>query len=328
MQSIELVLGVDIGGTNTALGLVDREGHCRATDVMPTQGDQPASIFFNRLQGRAQALLQGLGPVFQLSAIGMGAPNANYYRGTIENPPNLSWGRVDLRAELAPYFQVPVVATNDANAAALGEMHFGAARGMRDFMVITLGTGLGSGIVVKGELVYGSTGFAGEVGHMIVEPGGRLCGCGRLGCLETYASATGLRRTVRELLATGSETSELRGIPFERLSAKEIFDAAQKGDPIALEAFEFTGDILGRKLADAVVFTSPEAIILFGGLAAAGELIFKPTRRALQENLFSVFRDTVKLLPSGIQGGNAAVLGAAALAWDALAKAARPTSGR
>jgi len=322
--AVEVVLGVDIGGTNTALGLVDREGHCRATEVMPTQGDSSASGFFHRFQGRAWALLRGLGPGFRLAAIGLGAPNTNYYRGTLEHPPNLSWGIVDLRAELAPYFQVPLAVTNDANAAALGEMHFGAARGMRDFMVITLGTGLGSGIVVNGELVYGSTGFAGEVGHMIVEPGGRLCGCGRLGCLETYASATGLRRTVRELLATGSEVSGLRGIPFERLSAKEIFDAAQKGDPIALEAFEFTGDILGRKLADAVVFTSPEAIILFGGLAAAGELLFKPTRRALEENLFSVFRNTVKLLPSGIQG-NAAILGAAALGWDALAKATEST---
>jgi len=323
MLSLELVLGVDIGGTNTALGLVDRGGHCHATAVMPTKGDQAAPIFFGRLHARVQALLEGLGPGFHLAAIGMGAPNANYYRGTIENPPNLSWDFVDIRAELAPYFQVPVVATNDANAAALGELHFGAARGMRDFIVITLGTGLGSGIVVDGKLVYGSTGFAGEVGHVIAEPGGRLCGCGRLGCLETYASATGICLTAHELLAASSEASILRQLLPDRISSRRIFEAAQEGDRLAREAFEITGELLGRKLADAVVFTSPEAIILFGGLAAAGELLFEPTRRALEANLFSVFRGSVKLLPSGIQGGNAAILGTAALGWDALANPAR-----
>lgn len=324
MASPDLALGVDIGGTNTALGLVDREGHCRATDVIPTLGDSSASAFFHRLQARAHALLQGLGSGFQLSVIGVGAPNANYYRGTLEHPPNLNWGHVDLRAELAPYFQVPVAVTNDANAAALGEMRFGAAKGLRDFMVITLGTGLGSGIVVRGELVYGSTGFAGEIGHVIAEPGGRLCGCGRRGCLETYASATGLCRTVQELLATRSGPSALRGTLLEQLSSKGIFDAATQGDPVALEAFARTGDLLGRKLADAVAYTSPEAIILFGGLADAGELLFEPTRRALNANLFSVFRDSVRLLPSGIKG-NAAILGAAALGWDALVKPSQPS---
>ncbi len=315
-----LVLGVDIGGTNTSLGLVDQEGRCHASDSMPTRGDQAPQLFFQRLHARAQGLLEGLGEGFELLGIGMGAPNANYARGTIENPPNLSWGRVDLRLEWSPYFQVPVVATNDANAAALGEMHFGAARGMRDFMVITLGTGLGSGIVVDGRLVYGSTGFAGEVGHVIVDPQGRLCGCGRRGCLETFASATGIRRTVLELLEAGSLATELREVPPPELSSRRIFEAAQGGDALALEAFRITGDILGRKLADAVVFTSPEAIILFGGLAGAGALLFDPTRRALEENLFPIFRNTVKLLPSGIQGGQAAILGASALGWDALTK--------
>lgn len=328
MAMTALVLGVDIGGTNTALGLVDSEGNCHAADVMPTRGEQPARTFFHRLHACAQGLLDSLGSGCELAAIGMGAPNANYYRGTIENPPNLSWGHVDIRGELAPYFQVPVVATNDANAAALGEMQFGAARGLRDFIVITLGTGLGSGIVVNGELVYGSTGFAGEIGHVIVDPEGRLCGCGRRGCLETYASATGILRTIRELMASRSEASELRELPPEGLTSRRIFEAAQRGDALALEAFAITGEILGRKLADAVVYTSPEAIILFGGLAAAGELLFGPTRRALEENLFPVFRHTVKLLPSGIQGGNAAVLGAGALGWDLLAKRDRSPQGR
>ena len=321
MAGTELVLGVDIGGTNTALGLVDRQGACCAEDVIPTRGDQPAKAFFDRLHVSAQGLLASLGPEVGLAAIGMGAPNANCHRCTIENPPNLRWGRVDIRAELAPYFQVPILATNDANAAALGEMHFGAARGLRDFIVITLGTGLGSGLVVNGELVYGSTGFAGELGHLTVNPEGRICGCGRRGCLETYASATGIRQTVRELLETRAEASELRDVPSGQITSRRIFEAAQRGDRLAQEAFEFTGDILGRKLADAVAFTSPEAIILFGGLAAAGAHIFEPTRRALEANLFPLFKGTVRLLPSGIQEGNAAVLGAAALGWSLLGTA-------
>ena len=320
MANTAVVLGVDIGGTNTALGFVNREGRCLASDCMPTCGDQPAPVFFRRLHARAQSLLATLGPGFEFAAIGIGAPNANYLRGTIENPPNLSWDRVDIKAELAPYFKVPVAATNDANAAALGEMYFGAARGMRDFIVITLGTGLGSGIVVNGELLYGSTGMAGELGHVIVDPEGRECGCGRRGCLETYASATGILHTVRELLDARSIATELRDIPEAELSSQRIFEAAQKGDALALEAFEITGDILGRKLADAIAFSSPEAILLLGGLASAGELIFNPTRRAMEENLFSVFKNTVQLLPSGIQGGHAAILGAGALGWDALSK--------
>jgi glucokinase len=320
MAMTDVVLGVDIGGTNTELGLVDRAGRIRANTVMPTKGEQAAPVYFGRLQAKALALLEGLGPNFRLMAIGIGAPNANFYRCTIENPPNLSWDLVDIRAELSPYFSVPVAATNDANAAALGELYFGAGRGLRDFIVITLGTGLGSGIVVNGELLYGSTGFAGELGHVIVDPQGRLCGCGRRGCLETYASATGLRRTVRELVESRADASGLRAIPPDQLTAKRVFEAAEAGDPIAIEAFEFTGDLLGRKLADAVVFSSPAAIILFGGLAAAGERLFAPTRKALEANLFPVFRNTVKLLPSGIQGGNAAILGAAALGWDAVEK--------
>ena len=326
MAKTGLVLGVDIGGTNTALGLIDREGICHGADSMPTRGDQPVQEFFRRLNERAQGLLGAVGEGFELLGIGMGAPNANYARCTIENPPNLSWDYVDLRAEWSPYLRVPVAATNDANAAALGEMRFGAARGLKDFIVITLGTGLGSGIVVDGRMVYGSTGLAGELGHLIVDPEGRLCGCGRRGCLETYASATGILRTVSELLEGGSRATELRDIPRGELTSRRVFEAARRGDEVALEAFRITGEILGRKLADAVVFSSPEAIILFGGLAGAGELLFGPTRRAMEANLFPVFRGTVRLLPSGIQG-NAAILGAAALGWEALAQGAQTSRG-
>jgi glucokinase len=320
MVYTDIVLGVDIGGTNTKLGYVDRTGRCIADEVMPTHSEEPPGVFFKRLHAQAERLRSAVDPAHRLLGIGIGAPNANYYKGTIEHPPNLSWVWVDIRAELGPYYQVPIVATNDANAAALGEMLFGAAKNMRDFIVITLGTGLGSGIVVNGELVYGTSGFAGEIGHTIVDPAGRPCGCGRRGCLEVYVSATGLRLTVAELLAQRDTSSTLRNLDFEELSSRSIFEAAQDGDPLALEAFALMGDLLGRKLADAVAYTSPEAIFLFGGLAAAGELLFAPVRRALEENLLDIYRNTVKLLPSGIPHGKAAILGASALIWNELSK--------
>jgi len=320
MTYTDIVLGVDIGGTYTKFGYVDRQGRCLADGVMPTRSSEPPAVFFKRFQDQEEQLRSTLAPSHRLLGIGIGAPNANYYKGTIELPPNLSWEWVDLRAELAPYYQVPIVATNDANATALGELLFGAAQGMRDFIVITLGTGLGSGIVVGGQLVYGATGLAGEIGHVIVDPGGRLCGCGRRGCLEMYASATGLRLTVAELLAARKDPSPLRKLGFEELSAKQIFEAAQEGDPFALEGFEATGELLGRKLADAVAYTSPEAIFLFGGLTAAGDFLFRPVRRALEENLLNIYRGTVQLLPSGIPAGKAAILGASALIWQELTK--------
>ena len=320
MICTELVLGIDIGGTNTKFGYVDREGRCLADGTMPTCSEEPPAAFFGRLHARTEQLRASLEPDHQLLGIGLGAPNANYYRGTIELPPNLSWEWVDLRAELAPYYRIPVAATNDANAAALGEMLFGAAGGMRDFIAITLGTGLGSGIVVNGEMVYGASGFAGELGHTVVDPAGRPCGCGRRGCLETYVSATGLKTTAVELLASTGAPSLLRDTPLDDLSAQDIGEAARKGDALAREAFEFTGALLGRKLADAVAFTSPEAIFLLGGLVAAGELLFAPARRALEDSLLDVYRGTVKLLPSGVPAGRAAVLGAAALGWTELAK--------
>jgi glucokinase len=318
MAAIEIALGVDIGGTNTVFGYVDRNGNCLASTSIPTNAHQQAVLYFDRLQEAAKALLCAIKENTQLVGIGIGAPNANYYKGTIEHPPNLNWEYVDVKATLKKYYGVPVAITNDANAAALGEMRFGAAQGMKDFIVITLGTGLGSGIVANGELIYGADGFAGEIGHTIVDPDGRQCGCGNRGCLETYASATGLCRTASELICNSTEPSELRSVSYEKLTSRMIFEMAQRGDRLALEAFEYTGQILGTKLADSVAHLSPEAIIFFGGLALAGDLIFKPTKRALEQHLFPNFRNKVKLLPSRLTAGNTAVLGASALIWTDL----------
>jgi glucokinase len=265
--------------------------------------------------------MRPLAGAYVLRGIGIGAPNANFYRGTVENPPNLNWkGVVNVVALVRKYYDLPVAVTNDANAAALGEMLYGAAKGLKNFIVITLGTGVGSGIVSSGELVYGADGFAGEIGHTTVDPNGRECGCGGRGHLETYASATGICRTVGELLAIRRAESPLRNIAPADLTSKMIADAAGKGDPIAKEAFEYTGRILGMKLADSVAHLSPEAIILFGGLAAAGALIFDPTQRSLEEYLLSIFRNKVKLLPSGLTTGDTAVLGASALIWNEILK--------
>ena len=318
--SRKVVLGIDIGGTNTKFGYVDRAGKCLASATIPTNGQQPAGQFFNRLHKAAKQLLGDLKGKCELIGIGMGAPNANYHRATIEHPPNLGWDFVDVRAELEKYSSLPIAVTNDANAAALGEMIFGAARGMKDFIVITLGTGLGSGIVANGELIYGADGFAGEIGHTTVDPNGRLCACGRRGCLETYCSATGLCRTVHELMCNTTESSELRKVSYTDLTAQMVSKAARRGDHLALQAFEACGNTLGMKLADSVAHLSPEAIILFGGLAAAGDLIFEPTKRSLEEHLFPIFRNKVELLPSQLMESNAAVLGASALIWKLVEK--------
>ncbi len=315
MEQRNLVLGIDIGGTNTALGLVDLEGRCHGTTTLPTLAKEPPDLYFPRLRAAAQTLLAAHGGTATLKGIGVGAPNANALTGMVEDPPNLAWGRVDLRERLEPDFGVPVSATNDANAAALGELYFGAAKGMADVLVITLGTGLGSGLIVGGRLVLGCTGMAGELGHVTVDRAGRPCGCGRRGCLETYVSATGLVNTVLAWLAESGRPSELRSVPAETITSKRIHEAALGGDPLALEAFAFTGTLLGQKLADSVAHTSPQAIILFGGLAHAGELLFAPVREALEANLFPPYRGTVRVLPSGLSD-NAAVLGAAALAWQ------------
>jgi glucokinase len=320
MNTIEVVLGVDIGGTNSKFGYVDKSGNLLVEGEMLTEAHRPADEFFDRLHTEAENLFASKINQLKLIGIGLGAPNGNYYKGTIEQPPNLSWKYVDVVATLRRWYSIPIALTNDANAAALGEMLFGAAKGMKDFIVITLGTGLGSGIVSNGELIYGHDGFAGEIGHTIVDPNGRQCGCGRRGCLETYASASGIRRTVEELLKNPATQSELRKIDFEKVTSKQIFEAAQHGDKLALEAFELTGRYLGLRLADSIAYTSPEAIILFGGLAAAGGFIFIPTKKYMEEYLLKIFKNKVKLLPSSLPKGNAAILGAAALMWKQLLK--------
>lgn len=318
MSKNKLVLGVDVGGTNTVFGLVDRIGNIFLIDSIPTLRDKSAEDLFSRLFEKFRHLSEDAKEEFDLVGIGIGAPNANYYKGTVENPPNLNWGYVDVISLIKNYSEVPVALTNDANAAALGEMYYGAAKGMKNFIVITLGTGLGSGIVVNGNLVYGHDGFAGEIGHTIYDPQGRQCGCGRKGCLETYASASGIKRTVMELIANTNLKSRLRSVSYESLDAKLISELALQGDRIALEAFDFTAKVLGIKLADAVAHTSPEAIILFGGLANAGDLLLVPTKKYLEENVFHVFRNKVKILKSELNEGKSAVLGAAALIWHEL----------
>ena len=317
----EVTVGVDIGGTNTQYGFVDREGNCLFDDTMPTQVYESVEQYVEALHNNVLKALEKIPEDIQIQGIGFGAPNGNYYRGTVEYAPNLRWkGILKILDIYKKFLNVPMALTNDANAAALGEMMYGGAKGMKDFIVITLGTGLGSGIVVNGEMVYGNDGFAGEIGHTIVDYDGRQCGCGRRGCLETYASATGIKRTVYELMAEMNEPSDLRTVPFNDMTAKMIADAAHNGDPIAKEAFEKTGKILGLKLADSVVHTSPEAIFLFGGLALAGDLIFEPTQRYMEDIMLNIFKNKVKLLPSGLNGKNAAIYGAAALAWKELDK--------
>ncbi|MBX2991916.1 MAG: ROK family protein [Bacteroidetes bacterium] len=305
--------GIDIGGTNTLVGIVDKAGNCFAQSSFSTAEYDDPKEFVKRLHREIETLQGESRGSITIDGIGIGAPNGNYYRGSIEFAPNLRWhGVVHLVDLMKQYYSIPVVLTNDANAAAMGEMIYGGAQGMRDFVVITLGTGLGSGIVVNGELVYGHDGFAGEIGHTIVDPNGRQCGCGRKGCLETYASASGIKRTVFELLSETTTPSLLRSVSYADLTAMMITDAAAQGDALALEAFDMTGRILGLKLADAVAHTSPEAIFLFGGLAQAGEFIFEPTRRYMEVNLLNIFKNKVKLLPS-VLTEHAAILGASAL---------------
>jgi glucokinase len=315
----EVVAGVDIGGTNTVFGLVDRNGIIITENKICTTSYPEIEDFISVLATSVQRLVAG-GDNLKLMGIGIGAPNANYHKGTIELAPNLAWkGIVPFSSLLIEKINLPVAITNDANAAAMGEMIFGGAKKIKDFIILTLGTGLGSGIVINGELVYGHTGFAGELGHTIVVPGGRDCGCGRQGCLETYASASGLVRTVLYMLSEMKEESSLRNIAPSELTSKQIADAAEGGDIIALEAFDYTAEMLAFGIINSVVFSSPEAIFLFGGLAQAGDLLFNPVRKYVDLNIQPVFKGTVKILPSGIPENNAAVLGAAALAWKELA---------
>lgn len=319
MSIHEMVLGIDIGGTKTSFGFVDRQGHLLSEATIPTQAHESAQVLVLRLHEKIEELRASLSMEFHLKGIGIGAPNANYYRGTVEKPVNLNWGEsVNLVELFHKQYDLPVVITNDANAAAIGEMSFGGALGMRHFIVITLGTGLGSGIVVNGELLYGADGFAGELGHTVVDPHGRQCGCGKKGCLEAYVSATGICRTALTLLAERNDDSPLRNLSADSMTSKDIYAAALNGDALALEAFNITARILGMKLADAVAHLSPEAIFLLGGLAGAGDLLLLPTRKYLEKYLLRTFSGKVALLPSRLTDGNSAILGAAALIWHEL----------
>ena len=314
----KLAIGIDIGGTNSVFGLVDNEGNMHGEACISTKKYTDVEQYVEELYIGIQSLIKQLSFECELVGVGIGGPNANFYRGTIENAANLQWkGVIPIVEMMKRYFtNIPVIITNDANAAAIGEMVYGGAKGMKNFIVVTLGTGLGSGFVANGELVYGNDGFAGELGHVIVNRTGRVCGCGRKGCLETYVSATGIKRTVFKLLADHLEDSEFRSVNFNDLTAEMITKAALNGDHLAIEAYEYTGMLLGQALADAVTITSPEAIFLFGGLAKAGKYLFEPTKKYMEMHMLSNFRNQVKLLPSGIDGKNAAILGASALVWQ------------
>ncbi|WP_421920439.1 ROK family protein [Marinifilum sp.] len=312
----EIAIGIDIGGTNTAFGCIDSLGKILAEGSIPTQTRHSFGDYINDLVNEIKQSLNHTNKLIDIVGVGIGAPNGSYRTGTIENAANLRWrGTLPIAKLVNEKLAVPVKVTNDANAAALGERIFGGAQNMSDFMVITLGTGLGSGIVVNGDLLYGYEGFAGEVGHVIVRPGGRECACGRKGCLETYVSATGVKRTVYKLLAKHLGDSALRDIPFNDLNAKMVAEAAKQGDLVALETFKYTGKMLGEALANVASVTAPEAIFLFGGLAKAGNLLFDPVRKVMEDNLLFLYKDKIKLLPSQL-GENAGILGAAALIWN------------
>lgn len=313
-----LAIGVDIGGTGTKFGIVDRNGNVLFSSEMSTKKHKTIDTFIDELHEQLSTLIEKAGGIGRMRGIGMGAPNGNFYSGTIEYAPNLPWkGIIPIAKLVSDKFKLDVTLTNDANAAAIGEMMYGAAKGMKDFIMITLGTGVGSGFVANGQLIYGHDGFAGEIGHTIVIPDGRIHeGTGKKGSLESYASATGVRLTALEVLENRNEPSLLRDLDKETIDSKAVYDAAIKGDQLALEIFEFTGKILGISLANAVMISSPEAIILFGGLTKSGDLILKPTRQHMEENLIQVFQNKVKILISHLKESDAAILGASALVWE------------
>jgi glucokinase len=313
-----LAIGIDIGGTGTKFGIVDRVGNVLFSSEISTRKHNGVNDFIDDLYNELSKLIDNVGGIGRIKGIGVGAPNGNFYTGTIEYAPNLPWkGIIPLARMMEDKFKIPVVLTNDANAAAIGEMMYGAAQGMKDFIMITLGTGVGSGIVANGKLIYGHDGFAGELGHTTIIPNGRLHeGTGKRGSLESYASATGVRLTTLEILEKSSEPSSLRSIPSDQIDSKKVYEAAIAGDAVAKQIFESTGTILGAALANFVMFSSPEAIILFGGLTKAGDLILKPTRESMEANLIQIFQNKVKILVSHLKESDAAILGASALAWD------------
>ena len=312
------VVGIDVGGQTSKIGVVDARGTVLAQTVIRTDTHDTVEPYIAELSAAVKRVIAEAGVEGKVRGIGVGAPNGNYYTGTIENAPNLVWGRQ--RVEFAKLLSeamegLPVALTNDANAAAVGEMTYGAARGMKNFIMITLGTGVGSGIVINGEVVYGHDGFAGELGHTIAVRGnGRTCGCGRSGCLEAYCSAMGVARTAREWLELSDEPSLLRGL--DTIASKDVYDAAKEGDKLALKVFEFTGKILGRSLADFIAFSAPEALVLFGGLARAKEFLTEPILESMNANVLSLWRNKVELVYSQLKESDAAILGASALAWE------------
>jgi glucokinase len=309
--------GIDIGGTYTKIGLVDEEGTVLQEGKMPTSKYPDSKVFVKALAEELNKMVAANKEDIKILGIGIGAPNANNLTGYIENAPNLPWkGKIPIVQQMKEVIDVPIIVTNDANAAAIGEMHFGKAKGMKDFVIITLGTGLGSGFVSNGFLIYGNDGFAGELGHTRVKIDGRRCKCGKNGCFETYVSATGIKRTIFEMLSFYPQESELRNVSYNELSSSMIAKAAEEGDFIAQKAFKYTGRILGEKLADVIALFSPEAIFLFGGLVNAGDLILTPTKEHMDKNLLPVFANKTKLEISGLMDKNAAVMGASALIWD------------
>ena len=313
-----LVIGLDLGGTNSVFGVVDSKGEIIATTSIKTQAYPSVDQYIMESVKAIKQIAEQVGGMEKIRAMGIGAPCGNYYKGTIEHAANLVWakGIVPLANMFVNELGIPVVVTNDAKAAAMGEMKYGVAVGMNNFVELTLGTGVGSGIVANGQLIYGFDGFAGELGHMIVEPDGRPCGCGRKGCLETYCSATGVVRTAIAMLEESSETTSLRDIATDKLTSYEVYKAAMAGDTMAQEVFKQTGRGIGIACANIATFLSPEAFIFFGGLAQAGELLLRPIEEAYNENVLSLYKGKARFLMSGLDGAKAAILGASAIAWD------------
>jgi len=318
-QKKDLAVGIDIGGTTTKFGIVNNKGEIIAQDRVPSNEHDVVEDFIEDLAAKLSPMIEKAGGADRFIGIGMGAPNGNIYSGTIEYAPNLKWkGIIPIADLFEKRFGLKTKLTNDANAAAMGEMMYGACKGMKHFITITLGTGVGSGIVIDGRIVVGHDGFAGELGHTIIRPGGRLHkGTGMHGSLESYASATGVRETAIEMLTDyPEEPSLLRNYTINELTSESVFECAMQGDNIANNIFEFTGQILGESLANFVMFSSPEAIVLFGGLTKAGNLVLNPTKKHMEANLLPIFKNKVKLIFSELKESDAAILGASALIWD------------
>lgn len=313
------VIGLDLGGTNSVFGIVDRRGTIIASTSVKTQEQNDVEVYVDNCCTALKKIIEEVGGIEKIQAMGIGAPDANYYTGIIDNPANLPWkGEIPLAKMFSDRLGIPVALTNDANAAAIGEMAYGAAKGMKNFIMITLGTGVGSGIVVNGQVVYGSDGFAGELGHVIVDKSSeaRSCGCGRKGCLETYCSATGVARTAKMIVSSSEHPTLLRNIPLDEITSKDVAIAAGQGDEVAKEIFEYTGKILGEACADFAAFSSPEAFIFFGGLTKAGDLLMDPIRKAYDENVLFLYKNKAQMIVSQLDDAGAAVLGASALGWE------------